>query len=66
LEHIAREIECTLVVVMDDLEGLMGERLQTHLDSVERLKNGDPRALLDLLAACTGAIVRSVEVKILR
>ena len=41
------------------------QRLDEHAQDIERLNRGDPSALSDLLEACTGAKVQSVDVKTL-
>ncbi len=57
------EGDATLVLVEENLDEVMDQRLDEHAGDVERLKTGDTTALEDLLEACTGAKVRTVTVR---
>jgi uncharacterized protein (UPF0335 family) len=49
----------------EKIEDAVEQRLSEHVEDIERLNSGDPSALADLLEACTGAKVQSVDVKTL-
>jgi len=54
-----------MTVMPKKTKDVIKQRLDEHAKDIERLNDGDPSALSDLLEACTGAKVKSVDVKLL-